>query len=1029
MNEAGQAPERELIFRRLADPFPLGHSEYAPFLWLVAVGVVLALGIAFVVWMYRRDSRACRWYWAVPLAGLRASVYALVAGAFLLPAVQQWETTEKRSRVLIILDVSPSIVQTTDELSVTPATAPKTRIDKVVDLLTNEQLGFMSRLLEKNPVYVYRFGTRLDDEAQVFEKRSPAWAKADWDPWVRYDLRPWVRTALVRGLSDAGRAAVEAAADAKGRAPDTMDAVPGWVKEVEAAALPTLDDEDKKLLTESRERVEKRLDVARSIVLGTNVPDSLLSVLNRETANLVQAVVVFSDGRSNLGSDAVYRTLRDRAGKDGIPIFTVAVGEPRENIGIAITDVQLPDHAPPDEQFKVVVEADGIGLGDTNVEVKLGLYLPGRDPKKDAPDHELRQSLTFLGNTSPPHGTAEFVVDPEKLPEELTEPSKKVGVRRQLKQGAWAAVARIARDKREVFADAEHVSPARVVQVLDRPLRVLLFAGGATREYQTLRTLLVREVQQNRAELSVCLQSEAAREGHAVQDVPPERMLTKFPTRLDLEAAATAKPEDKYYNLNEYDLIVAFDPDWSELSADQVKNLQSWVDNLGGGLILVAGPIHTFQLARADEDGRLRPLLDVLPVLPDDVILVKTRGVPRTPRRLLLKPSPEYDVLRLEDDANPSPTAGWEQFFTGQDKYVADSDPRVNTSPARGFFAYYPVKGNMPKPGATTLAEFLDVGDNGEPVPRPWLVTTQPARGRSVFLASGEVWRLRAVSPDYYDRFWVKLARFAGANRDARASRGRVLLSKEFTVGSQIRVQARLLAPNGQPYPESALNPKFVISQYGPDGTTKVKDHGPFELRPRKGGGAFDGYYAGQVLAEAGRFPPGDSRYRVVVEVPDSAGDSITGEFIVKKSDPELDNTRPDFAALEQAASTLEEVRARVKDPAILEKLRGGERDPAKVRLAYKLADTDKLTAIPDCVDEVTQTFRNRGAVEDLWDQPLTISLNGSEIRLVEFDIPGLAPLGRTWLAPQTVRIPFLLLVGVSLLGLEWLVRKLLRLA
>ena len=79
------------------------------------------------------------------------------------------------------------------------------------------------------------------------------------------------------------------------------------------------------------------------------------------------------------------------------------------------------------------------------------------------------------------------------MPEALTEESKKVGRRRQLKQGQWAAVAQIARDKREVFPDHEHVSPPRPVQVIDRPLRVLLFASGPTREYQTLRTLLVRE--------------------------------------------------------------------------------------------------------------------------------------------------------------------------------------------------------------------------------------------------------------------------------------------------------------------------------------------------------------------------------------------------------------------------------------------------------------------------------------------------------------------------------------------------------
>ena len=76
----------------------------------------------------------------------------------------------------------------------------------------------------------------------------------------------------------------------------------------------------------------------------------------------------------------------------------------------------------------------------------------------------------------------------------------------------------------------------------------------------------------------------------------------------------------------------------------------------------------------------------------------------------------------------------------------------------------------------------------------------------------------------------------------------------------------------------------------------------------------------------------------------------------------------PSFAALEAAASSLEDVRGRIKDPAVLEKLRGTERDPARVKLAYKLSETDKLALIPACIEDTSQTFRNRGAVEDLWD-------------------------------------------------------------
>jgi hypothetical protein len=144
----------------------------------------------------------------------------------------------------------------------------------------------------------------------------------------------------------------------------------------------------------------------------------------------------------------------------------------------------------------------------------------------------------------------------------------------------------------------------------------------------------------------------------------------------------------------------------------------------------------------------------------------------------------------------------------------------------------------------------------------------------------------------------------------------------------------------------------------------------------------------------------------VVIDVPDSPGDTLQREFLLTKSDPELDNTRPDFAALEAAASSLEDVRGRIKDPAVLEKLKGTERDPARVKLAYKLSETDKLALIPACIEDTSQTFRNRGAVEDLWDKGPTFLLGDREIE-----------------------VGWLLLAAVGCLSLEWLIRKLLRLA
>src|SRR5262249_47364306 len=157
---------------------------------------------------------------------------------------------------------------------------------------------------------------------------------------------------------------------------------------------------------------------------------------------------------------------------------------------------------------------------------------------------------------------------------------------------------------------------------------------------------------------------------------------------------------------------------------------------------------------------------------------------------------------------------------------------------------------------------------------------------------------------------------------------GQVLVNKEFVSGSLIRVQTRLLQPNSKPYDPGAITPKFKVEQYTSAGEKLPKELGPFVMAEKKGAAGFDGYYSAQVPAAPRQFPPGDFRYKVVVDVPDSPGDTISGEFMVKKSDPELDNARPDFVALANAAGTLADLPGLEKrNPDAHAKLRGTAAD------------------------------------------------------------------------------------------------------
>src|SRR5919197_292603 len=141
MNETQPEQQTEFVLRRLSDSFQVGGKEISPYLWLAILVPALVLGVAYVVWMYRRDCRSISWPWAAFLATLRVGVYLLLAGIFLLPAWQTWERAEKRSRVLLLLDVSPSVAQASDDLPEDGSAPgkPATRLEKVISFLTDKQ--------------------------------------------------------------------------------------------------------------------------------------------------------------------------------------------------------------------------------------------------------------------------------------------------------------------------------------------------------------------------------------------------------------------------------------------------------------------------------------------------------------------------------------------------------------------------------------------------------------------------------------------------------------------------------------------------------------------------------------------------------------------------------------------------------------------------------------------------------------------------------------------------------------------------
>jgi hypothetical protein len=274
-----------------------------------------------------------------------------------------------------------------------------------------------------------------------------------------------------------------------------------------------------------------------------------------------------------------------------------------------------------------------------------------------------------------------------------------------------------------------------------------------------------------------------------------------------------------------------------------------------------------------------------------------------------------------------------------------------------------------------------------------------------MFLGSSELWRLRGYREVYYERFWTKLGRYASAgSRTRQVRRGILVMGKQFTTGSPVRVEAQLFGPSLEPLPKSA-KPRLSVL------TTDGADRRPVDLTPKPSQSDWAGWFQARFVVTK----PGD--YKLELPVPNSS-DILRWKFSVKESNPELDNTRPDANALIQMAGDLDEVAPRLTQKGVLDDLRQRLRGPRpssdkadpnersdSPKLFFNLSNAD---VIPSCVTAERKVQRNRGPVDDLWDDGPSV---------------GQTEDGK----PKTVA--WALMIGVGLLSVEWLTRKLLRLA
>ncbi len=546
--------------------------------------------------------------------------------------------------------------------------------------------------------------------------------------------------------------------------------------------------------------------------LETRLAQAVRQVINDERGAPVSALVVLSDGAQNAGVDVAAAIKAAQEAK--IQVHCIGIGSATLPTAVRISDLVAPPRAYPGDSFRVTGYLQSQGLEGRRVTVELTV--------RDA-DQKDANATTAVEKTE----QVTLSKDSEAVAVRFEIPGLSTTGRRlvQLRIKPLSEI----KDQHDLVREVE-------VDIVDRKNRVLLFAGGPSREYQFLRNMLRRSELAKSGQTIVDVLLQSGTEGIS-QDA--NRILSEFPRSMQ--------------ELAQYDTIVAFDPDWRELDETQIALLEKWVGEESGGLIVIAGPVYTDAWVQNPAMNTIRALYPVefnrrLALLED------ARYGSQQPWPLeFTREGLEAEFLWLDDDAGVS-RAAWDAF--------------------KGVFGYYRVRGA--KPGATIYALYSDPDAvSGDQKPA-YLAGQFYGSGRVFYLASGEMWRLRAIDEKYFDTFYTKLIRHVSQGRLLRGSRmGSLFVERErYVIGNTVVVRAQLNNSQQQPLDVPKVNLQVV------------QPNGPAMSVPLSPDPARKGMYSGQFTVTQ------EGEYHLELENPVAANESLAKRLQVFM--PKLEQEHPE---------------------------------------------------------------------------------------------------------------------------------------
>lgn len=487
-------------------------------------------------------------------------------------------------------------------------------------------------------------------------------------------------------------------------------------------------------LTQSGDKTPPRDDLSRWNPTGqvTALGDALDELSRRQLAGSLSGLVLFSDFDQNAGI-----APEDVAQRLGVPIFPVGVG-PESAIDISV-DLLVPPTMKQAETSTLSVTIRQRELDQTPVTVRVWAEPVGM---QDEPRIMIgERSIRLEGPTS----TAEFPFTPAVT-------------------GRYIFVADV--DPLPGETVTQNNQSRRDARIIDDFLRLLYIEYEPTWEWRFVKEVFHRDKLVGTRGFRTFLRS---------ADPVVRETNELFVSNLTL-------PRNEFF---EADVIFLGDLPASALSTRFCEMTREFVDQFGGGLVVLAGPrFGPGQLAETT-------LADMLPVIVDPA------GRRKDDRGFTLQLTPMaslYDFMALGNDDRQR-LAPWENLG------------KLNW--------YQPVLRADPR--ATVLAEHpVDVTADGRT--RQPLIAIRPfGRGEVVYVGFNELWRLRRLhGEEYYRQFWGQLIHRLGLSHALGDQKRFVVRTdrRQYRSGDQVVVTVEAYDENFQPLHDANLSQKRLRGEW-----------------------------------------------------------------------------------------------------------------------------------------------------------------------------------------------------------------------